>query len=139
MSGRTVQLIIAIVFFIHAVGHIMCLMPALGINVSDTWNSRSWLLSDLIGQPADNVLVIIIWLAAITGFLLAALALMGWIVPHEWWRPLAIVSAVISLIGIVLFWNAFAAAFNKAGAITVDLAVLIGLLVLHRPAEIDLA
>jgi hypothetical protein len=127
--------VIAIVFFIHGIGHIMCIMPALGLNVSPTWNSESWLLTGLIGQGATNVVAIIIWLAATVGFLLAALALLGWGVPHAWWRPLAVVSAVISLIGILLFWNAFAASFNKVGAITVDLAVLIGLLVLHWPAE----
>ena len=135
MTGRTLQLVIAILFFIHGVGHIMCILPALGLDASPTWNSYSWLLTGLIGQPAANVLSIVIWLAAIVGFLLASLALMGWGVPHEWWRPLAVVSAIISLIGVILFWNAFAAGFNKAGAITVDLAVLIGLLVLHWPVE----
>jgi hypothetical protein len=127
--------IIAIVFFIHGIGHIMCIMPALGMNVTPTWNSHSWLLTDLLGQRVTNVLAVIIWLLAIIGFLLAALALLGWGVPHEWWRPLAMVSAVISLIGIVLFWNAFATWFNKAGAITVNLAVLIGLLLMQWPAE----
>jgi hypothetical protein len=135
MSGRTLQLVIAIVLFIHGIGHIMCLLPALGLDASPTWNSYSRLLTGLIGQPAANVLSIVIWLAAIVGFLLAALAVMGWGVPHAWWRPLAVVSAVISLIGVFLFWNAFAAWFNKAGAITVDLAILVGLLVLHWPAE----
>ena len=127
--------IIAIVFFIHAVGHIMCIMPALGFNASPGWDSTSWLLTDLIGQRATNVVGVVIWLIAIVGFLMAALALLGWGVPHAWWRQLAVVSAVVSLIGIVLFWNAFAAFFNQAGAITVDLAVLIGLLVLHWPTE----
>lgn len=135
MSGRTLQLVIAIVLFIHGIGHIMCILPALGLNASPTWNSYSWLLTDLIGQAAANVISIVIWLAAIVGFLLAALALLGWGVPHEWWRQLAVISAVISLIGILLFANAFAAGFNKAGAIAVDLAVLIGLLVLHWPSE----
>jgi hypothetical protein len=127
--------IIAIVFFIHGIGHIMCVMPALGLDASPGWNSYSWLLSGLIGQPATNGAAILIWLAAIVGFLLAGLALLGWGVPHAWWRPLAVVSAVVSLIGVVLFWNAFATWFNKVGAITVDLAVLIGLLVLQWPAE----
>jgi hypothetical protein len=127
--------LIAIVFFIHGIGHIMCILPALGLDASPTWNSYSWLLTNLIGQKAANVVGIIIWLAAIVGFLLAARALLGWGVPYVWWRPLAVVSAVISLIGVILFWNAFASWFNKAGAITVDLAVLVGLLVLHWPAE----
>jgi hypothetical protein len=131
--------IIAIVFFVHGIGHIMCIMPALGMNVSPTWNSNSWLLTDMLGQRVTNGLAVIIWMLAVIGFLLAALALPGWGVPHEWWRPLAVVSAVISLVGIVLFWNAFVTWFNKAGAISVDLAVLIGLLVMQWPAEQQLS
>jgi hypothetical protein len=64
--------IIAIVFFIHGIGHIMCIMPALGVNVSPGWNSDSWLLTGLIGQPAANVVAIVIWLVAIVGFLLSS-------------------------------------------------------------------
>ena len=56
--------VIAIVFFIHGIGHIMCMMPALGLNASPTWNSESWLLTGLIGQRATNVVAVIIWLAA---------------------------------------------------------------------------
>jgi hypothetical protein len=126
---------IAIIFFIHGIGHIICILPALGLDASPTWNSYSWLLTNAIGQKAANVVGIVIWLAAVVGFILAGLALLGWGMPYAWWRPLAIVSAVISLIGVILFWNAFASWFNKAGAITVDVAVLVALLVLHWPAE----
>ncbi len=139
MNSRTVKILIAGVLVIHGVGHIMCLLPALGVDASPTWNSYSWLLTGLIGQAAANVLSILIWLAAITGFLMAALALMGWGIPHAWWRPLAVGSSVISLIGVFLFWNAFASWFNKVGAVGVDLAILVGLLLLHWPAEVDLA
>ena len=74
--------------------------------------------------------------AAFVGFIAAALGLFGWLVPHELWRTLAVVSAVISLVGLALFWNSLAALFpNKIGAIAVDIAVLEGLLALNWPTE----
>jgi hypothetical protein len=64
---------------------------------------------------------------------------MGWLVPHEWWRMLAIVSAVVSLIALVLFWNAFIYLFpHKVGAIAVNVAVLVGLLWANWPSEADI-
>jgi hypothetical protein len=78
-------------------------------------------------------------LAALVGFLAAALGLMGWLVPHDSWRTLAIVSAVISLIALALFWNAFVSFIpNKLGAIAVDIATLVCLLGLNWPSEADL-
>jgi hypothetical protein len=139
MSGQKLQWLIALVLLIHAVGHTMGILPAAGYSLSPTWTSQSWLLSGILGQPMADGLSIAIWLAATVGFLLAFLALMGWGVPHTWWRPLAVVSAVISLLGLFFFWNAFASWFNKAGAIVVDVAILIGLLVRHWPSEADLA
>lgn len=139
MSGRKLQWLIALVLLTHAIGHIMGILPAFGLSPSPTWTSHSWLLSGLLGQSVANGVSTVIWLAATIGFLLTALALMGWGVPHVWWRPLAVVSAVVSLIGLFLFWNAFAAWFNKAGAILVDVTILIGLLVRHWPSEADLA
>ena len=139
MSGRKLQWLIALVLLIHAVGHTMGILPAAGYSLSPTWTSHSWLLSGILGQPVADGLSTAVWLAVTVGFLLAFLALLGWGAPHDWWRPLAIVSAVISLLGLFLFWNAFASWFNKAGAILVNVAILIGLLVRHWPSEADLS
>jgi hypothetical protein len=60
-------------------------------------------------------------------------------VPHEWWRTLAIVSAVVSLVALALFWNAFIYLFpHKVGAIAVNVAVLVGLLWANWPSEADI-
>jgi hypothetical protein len=111
-------------------------MPALRLGDVEGWNSHSWLLTPIIGGTASRILSAILFVAALAGFVLAALALMGWLVPHDWWRTLAVVSAVISIVTIVLFWNAFVAFFpNKVGALGVDIAVLVCLLVLNWPTE----
>ena len=87
-------------------------------------------------RPISRILSIILFLVALVGFVASALALLGWVVPHDWWRTLAVVSAVISIVTIVLFWNAFVAFFpNKVGALGVDIAVLVCLLVLNWPTE----
>jgi hypothetical protein len=80
-----------------------------------------------------------LYLAALIGFIGAALALLGWVVPHDWWRMLAVVSAVVSLIAVVLFWDALIALFpHKVGALAVNIATLVCLLVLNWPTEADL-
>ncbi len=55
------------------------------------------------------------------------------------WRTLAVAAAVVSLVAIALFWNAFVSFIpNKLGAIVVDVATLVCLLVLNWPTEADL-
>jgi len=139
MSGTTLRALIAVVLFIHGIGHIMGVIPALQLLDVKGWNSHSWLLTPLIGEAASRILSAILFLIALVGFVGSALALLGWLVPHDWWRPLALVSAVISLITVVLFWNAFIALVpNKVGALGVNIAVLVCLLVLNWPTEADI-
>ena len=136
MSGVTLRALVAVVLFIHGIGHVMGVIPALGLSTVEGWNSRSWLLTPILGETISRILSIILFLIALVGFVASALALLGWVVPHDWWRTLAVVSAVISIVTIVLFWNAFVAFFpNKVGALGVDIAVLVCLLVLNWPTE----
>lgn len=139
MSGRTLQLIIAAVFVLHGIGHVMGILPIVGASqLKEGWNSRSWLLTDRLGAPPANAISIIIWVACMVGFTLAGLAIMDWVVPYAWWRGLALGSAILSLMGIVLYPNSFVMWFNMVGAIAVDVAVIVGLLLLSWPADVDL-
>jgi hypothetical protein len=139
MSVTTLRAIIAVVFFIHGVGHFMGVIPALRLVEVTGWNSHSWLLTLLLGEGVARFISIILFLAALVGFLTTALGVMGWLVPHETWRTLALISAVISLVAIVLFWNAFVSFIpNKLGAIVVNVATLVCLLGLNWPTEADL-
>lgn len=139
MSGTTLRIIIALVLFVHGIGHVMGILPILGLSNIETWNARSWLLTGLLGDTITRIIGFILFSAAMIGFVGATLGLMDWLVPHEWWRTLTTVSAVISLVAIALFWNAFVAFFpNKIGAIAVDAAVLIGLLFANWPTEAQL-
>jgi hypothetical protein len=147
MSGTVLRAIIAFVFAFHGVGHAMGILPALGVvNVEGSdqgwlknWSSRSWLLTDILGDTASRVLCAILYGAALVGFIAAALALLGWGIPHDWWRTLAVVSAIISLVGLLLYWNALIFLFpHKVGALAVNIATLVCLLLLNWPTEADL-
>jgi len=129
MSTSTIRIITALVLIIHGVGHAMAFFPALNIFSTDKWHYRSWLLSGFLGDTVSRVLVIILFGVALIGFIAAGLGLLGWLIPHSAWQTLAIISAVISLIALGLFWNSFASLFpNKIGAIVVNVAILWALL-----------
>jgi hypothetical protein len=126
----------------------MGIIPALGLvdTQSSTspdwiqgWSSHSWLLTDLLGETAARLIGMILFAMALTGFLGAALGLLAWGVPHEWWRTLAVVSAVVSLAAVVLYWNALIFFIpHKVGALSVSIATLVCLLWLSWPAEVDI-
>lgn len=129
MSESTIRIITGIVLIAHGIGHIMALLPAMNITSTESWHYRSWLLTRLLGDTLSRVLVILLFGAALIGFIAAGLGLFGWLVPHSAWITLAIYSSVISLVALGLFWNAFVALIpNKVGAIVVNLVTLWALL-----------
>ena len=129
MSESTIRIITGLVFIVHGIGHIMAVLPALNISSTETCNYRSWLLSGILGDTLSRVLVIVLFGAAMIGFIAAGLGLFNWLVPHSAWQTLAIYSAVISLAALALFWNAFVALFpNKVGSIVVNVVTLWALL-----------
>lgn len=147
MSGTALRVIIAIVFAFHGAGHAMGVVPALGIVKGErssqgwlrNWSSRSWLLTDLLGETVSGILCVVLYSAALIGFLAAALALLGWVLPHDWWRTLALVSSIISLSALLLYWDALIFLFpHKVGALAISVATLVCLLVLNWPTEADL-
>jgi hypothetical protein len=95
-----------------------------------------WSIGDggLLGRiPASGQYPIVeVWLAggAALLFILAALAVMGWWVPSGWWRVLAIVGAILSLVLMVSFFGA-----TKVLPIALDLLVLWVALTDRLPAQ----
>lgn len=139
MSATTLRIIIGLVLIVHGIGHAMAFFPVMNLFSTEKWHHRSWLLTDLVGDSASRVISVVLFGSALIGFIAAALGLFGWLVPHDLWRTLAIVSAVISLVALALFWNSFASLFpNKIGAIAVNLAVLVCLFWLNWPSEADI-
>ncbi len=127
MSAQTWLVTIVIVLLAHGIGHTMGLFPAFGWAQSASWTAESWLLTPIVGKQAAAWVAIAIWLAGFLSFAAFALGTAGILVPQAWYRPLGIFAAVISLLGLALFWNAFPQLFNKVGCIGVDAAVLYAL------------
>ncbi|MBN1317577.1 MAG: hypothetical protein JXA42_18990 [Anaerolineales bacterium] len=122
----------------------MGIVPALGLVKTDAsspgwlrnWSSHSWLLTNLLEDSISRIVCIVLFLASLIGFIVVTLALLGWGVPHDLWRRWAIVSAVISLAAIVLFWNALIFLIpHKVGSLGVNIAALVCLLALNWPAD----
>ena len=123
MNADLVRLGIAAVVGAHGVGHVLGWMPAWGIARFEGVSSRSWLLTDLVGDGGSRVLAGALWLAPTVGFVVAAAGLLG---DESWWRPLAAGSAVLSLLAVALFWEALPLG-SRIGCVAVDLIVLAGL------------
>jgi hypothetical protein len=65
---------------------------------------HSWLLQGLgLGAEPNRIIGGLLLVIATLGFVLAGLALAGWLVPHTWWPMLGLVSAAASLLLFLLF------------------------------------
>jgi hypothetical protein len=121
MSTQILRILIAGALFVHGVGHTLGFwMPA-----------RSWLFPSL-GEPILRVISSIFWIVAAVGFLAALLGFLGVLVPSGLWRPLAVGTAVVSILGLLLFWGSWPA-FNTVGAFGMNIVVLITQLWLSWP------
>ena len=91
------RFILTVVVGAHGLGHILFLVPLLG--VAD-WGqpTRSWLLGD--GWLARGV-GSLFWLVAIVGFTAVAIGLIN---ETDWWQTVAIGAAAVSSLGLILFW-----------------------------------
>ena len=132
MPGNTLRTILALVVAAHGVGHVLLLAPCLGIA---QWgqSARSWLLTGTLGDGPTRLIGGLLWLAVITGFVAAAIGLLG---QHAWWRTLAVASAVVSLFALFLFARG-GDAQPLLSAAAMDLVVMAALLLAHWPS-IDL-
>lgn len=127
MSNDSWRMLIAAVIAVHGIGHTYFLVYALGLD-KRVQTGRSWLLSGRLPDAAVKAVGILIWLLATAGFVAAGVGVFG---QHDWWRGLAVVSSVISLLGLALFLQAKLPFFN-AGAM--DAIILVALLLLHWPS-----
>jgi len=138
MEPKTLRTIVAVFLFIHAIGHMQGVFSALGLFNSDSWHPRSWLFDDLLGETASRNIALMLMVSCVVGFLATAFAFVGIGVPHAWWRTLAIIFSIPSVLGLIFYWNILAAFFNKVGAISVNSWILIGVLILQWPSEAEL-
>jgi len=135
MSPPVVRTIAALVLLGHGLGHVLATLPLLGVHLSASHSSRSLLLNGVVGAGVASTACVVLNLGALVLFVAAGLGVAAWGVPREAWGWLAVVAASTSLLGLVLFWNAFPFLFpNKIGVLVLDLWTLAGVLWLRWPA-----
>ncbi len=118
--------LLAIILAAHGIGHILFLVPLLGIA---DWgqSTRSWLLSDMTLARLTGALI---WIAALIAFGAAVFGLMS---QQPWWRTAAVIAAIISTVGLLLFWAAPITGSVWA-ALIVNVVIVIALALLRVPS-----
>ena len=137
MSASTTKVLIAGILLLHGLGH----GGALGALIARSrgmdagaWRApRLWAFPSLAVRAAATV-ASIFWVLSLIGFVTAALSFWGILVPGEAWRPLAVASAIVSILGIGLFFGTWPA-FNTVAALGVNITVLVSQLWLHWPPQ----
>ena len=93
------------------------------------WDGESWLLTRTGPHNRTQAVGVLLWTVSMAGFVALAAIVFGSL-PETWWVPLAIVSSLASLAGVLLFPVAFPT-FSTVGAVAVDVLVLVATLGFH--------
>lgn len=129
------KFVIGIVLIAHGIGHSMGILGLFKVaEVNPAWHGDSWILSDVAGGLLTQAVGATLWSIAMIGFIALGLVAFGWL-PAAWWVPIAVVSSIASLVGVVLFPVAFPT-FSTIAAVVVDLAVLYTVVTGWLPADL---
>ena len=135
MSDQALRLVISAAVLLHGLGHggaivaLAWLAWRPGTNTGSWTAARSWLLPSLEPRTA-TIVACAFWIVALVGFVATVLAFWGVVLPTAAWQPLAIVSAIVSTAGIVVFFGNWPL-FNTLAALGANAAVLVALVVAH--------
>jgi hypothetical protein len=138
VSDQILKLLIGGLLLVHGLGHggalgaLLWIRARPGSGTGDWAAARTWLMPRLPAETA-RTLASAFWIAALTGFVVAALSSWGVLLPVEVWRPVAVGSAVVSLSGVALFLGTWPI-FNTVAALVVDVGVLVAVAI-HWPPQ----
>lgn len=120
------RIILSLLIGAHGIGHILFLLPLLGIA---DWGvpSRSWLIT---GETSARLIGSLFWVVAIIGF---SIAVYGLWKQETWWRSATLFAAVISTIGLALFWVTPVSS-PLVSALIFNLVAMIALFIVHFPS-----
>lgn len=127
MTTKTVKLIAFILLLVHGIGHLQGVVASFGVKINNSNTRISWLLKDLGESVNSKVCFILFLVTAILG-ILTALSFKGILISDSVWQGMAIVTAILSTLCLILFPNGFAMFFNKVGAISVNLFIYYSIL-----------
>ena len=143
MSPETIKIIITAVLLLHGLAHgraFFCLAATAGGGGSTAWIPlRSWLFPKA-SKKTVAAIAAVFWLLATLGFIAAALGFWGFLFPGAYWRQLALISAVISTLGTLIFSGIWPGApdqrlstLDTAISLVINVAVIFLLLVMQYP------
>ena len=137
MSPSTIRIIVAIVFILHGLGHVLVFLAGFGVKLSENHSLNSWLFSNLLGEKASRFLGMGIALISLFGFILAGLSILDIALPQNYWQTLVLYAAIISMAGLIFYWYSFPFFIpNKAGIILVNCITIISILWIHWPKSL---
>jgi hypothetical protein len=132
VSDQWVRIVWFGMLLLHGLGHggaigALAWIAARPGTSTGAWTAaRSWLLPSLAPGTASLVATAF-WGVSLAGFVTAAI--LFW-VGNAAWEPVAVVSAVVSATGIVLFFGTWPM-FNTLAALAVNVVVLVAALVVR--------
>ena len=143
MSPQTIKIIITAVLLLHGVAHgraFFALAATAAGGGSKAWiPMRSWLFPKANKKTAAAIAAVF-WLLATLGFVIASLGFWGVLFPGAYWRQLALLAAVVSTLGTVIYSGIWPGApdtrlstLDTVISLVVNVAVLMALLVLQWP------
>ena len=139
MSDQMLNWVVGGALLLHGLGHGGALIALAWVHFRPGADTGAWSGARAWAVPtwtADTATVIAsgFWVVAMVGFVVAALSFWGVFVPVDWWRPVGVAAALVSIAGIVLFFGTWPM-FNTLAALGVDVAVLVAVLWLHWPPQ----
>jgi hypothetical protein len=123
-----IKTIAFIVLLVHGIGHLQGVVINTGINAKGNWNTSSWLFGNMLGAETTRYVCLGLHLITAIIGIATALSFKDLIISSTFWQTLALITAILSTIGLIIFPNAFAQSFNKIGAIAVNLIIYYSIL-----------
>jgi hypothetical protein len=129
------RILIGVLLIVHGVIHgILAVIPnpnaaePVAATFFSEWASP-W-LQNRISAGTLQIIAIVLAVIAGVGFLAAGLAMFDILLPHDWWRALAIVSSVVSLLLCAIFWHVY---LIVGPVVAVSIILVVGFV--HWPTE----
>jgi hypothetical protein len=124
------RILIGVLLLVHGVIHwLLAVMPNPKADkpVAATFFSEwagVWLQSVLSAGTLQMIAMVLAVLAGL-GFFAAGLAMFDALLPHDWWRALALASSLASLILCLLYWNTY---LIVGPLVAIGIIVVVGLI-----------
>jgi len=120
MTTKTIKLIVFIALLVHGIGHLQGVVASFGVKINDAQPAQSWLLKSLDAQWNKRICFTLFLVTSVIG-IITALSFKDILIDSTVWQVTALITAIISVLCLVVFPNSFAMFFNKIGAIGVNL------------------